>query len=117
MALKYKGLTPAGTERADLQELAHAPDPANAAYALLREAQGGQPAIQELVSTKGTIPTGKVRIPDMTGWPMRKALKEAIELGVTPQVQGSGLIAHQQPPPGQVVDKGTPLTLVFEPAS
>src|SRR5690606_17091255 len=39
MALKYKGLTPSGTERVDVRQLATTADPANATYALLRQAQ------------------------------------------------------------------------------
>src|SRR6185369_8044068 len=84
MALKYRGMTPKGTDRADVAVLAKSPDPANATYALLREAAGKKPAIQETVGS-GPVPAGKVRVPDMTGWPARAALKAALELGVSPK--------------------------------
>lgn len=116
MSLKYRGLTPRGTDRADVAVLAKSPDPAHATYALLREAAGKKPPVQEVVGT-GPVPAGKVRVPDMTGWPARAALKAALELGVTPKVSGTGLLVTQTPPPGQVVDKGATLSLVFEPAS
>ena len=46
MALKYRGLVPQGTERADPAELARTPDQANAVYAAFREASGKKPAVQ-----------------------------------------------------------------------
>ncbi|HEY6560680.1 MAG TPA: penicillin-binding protein [Polyangiaceae bacterium] len=116
MSLKYMGLTPKGTGRADIAELAVQPDPANTTYALLRAAQGKKPAVQEVVQ-RGPIAAGKVRLPDMTGWPVREALRRAVELGVSPKVQGSGVLARQTPAPGEAVEKGSSVTLVFEPAT
>jgi cell division protein FtsI (penicillin-binding protein 3) len=116
MSLKYMGLTPKGTGRADIAELAVQPDPANTTYALLRAAQGKKPAVQEVVQ-RGPIAAGKVRLPDMTGWPVREALRRAVELGVSPKVQGSGVLARQMPAPGEAVEKGSSVTLVFEPAT
>jgi cell division protein FtsI (penicillin-binding protein 3) len=116
MSLKYMGLTPKGTGRADIAELAVQPDPANTTYALLRAAQGKKPAVQEVVQ-RGPIAAGKVRLPDMTGWPVREALRRAVELGVSPKVQGSGVLARQTPAPGEAVEKGSSVTLIFEPAT
>lgn len=116
-ALKYKGLTAASKERIDVAELGVKPDRANVAYDLLREAQGKKPAVQEAVGAGGPVPAGKVRVPDMTGWPARAAVRQALELGVEPRISGTGLVAKQDPPPGGVVDKGASITLVFEPAS
>lgn len=117
MALKYRGMTPKGTDRADVAVLAKSPDPANATYALLREAAGKKPPIQEVVASNGPVPAGKVRVPDMTGWPARAVLKATLDLGVQPKISGTGLLVTQQPSPGQVMDKGATLSLVFEPAS
>ncbi len=116
MALKYHGLTPHGTKRVDIGELAQTADPANATYALLRQAQGKAPSVQE---SAGNVPLGQdqVRIPDMTGWPVRRAIKKSFELGVKPHVNGTGLVARQSPPPGAPLDKGAVLSLEFEPAS
>lgn len=116
-ALKYKGLTAQAKERVDVAALGVKPDRANVAYDLLREAQGKKPAVQEGVVATGPVPAGKVRVPDMTGWPARAAVRQALELGIEPRISGTGLCAKQEPPPGGVVDKGASITLVFEPAS
>ncbi|MEB2313289.1 MAG: penicillin-binding protein [Sorangiineae bacterium] len=116
MALKYFGLRPRGTAPVDVASLARAPDRANAAYAAIRAAEGLAPAVQTVVAT-GPVPAGKVRVPDMTGWPIRQAVRQAIELGVRPTIQGSGLLSRQVPAPGGVLDKGQNLLLVFEPAT
>lgn len=116
MALKLSGLTPKGTDKTDVASLARTPDPANLTYDALREAQGKKPAIQEVVPT-GVVPAGKVRIPNLTGVPARDAMKQMIELGLTPRVKGSGLIVNQLPPPGSVVDKASEVVLQLEPAS
>ena len=68
-------------------------------------------------SLSGPVPAGKVRVPDMTGWPARSALQRTYELGVSPRVSGTGLLVSQTPQPGSVMAKGEPILLVFEPAS
>jgi cell division protein FtsI (penicillin-binding protein 3) len=115
--LQLRGLVPKGKERADMAELARAPDPANAALEAIRRSQGKRPAVQEIVAATGAVPAGKVRVPDMTGWPARAAMKRSFELGVTPRLSGSGLLVSQAPAPGSIVEKGQELVLVFEPAS
>ena len=117
MALQYKGLTPKGTDRADVSELATKPDPANAAYEALRQAQGKKPPVQVVTQAGGPTGAGRVRVPDMTGWPVREAVRHAVELGVSPKIKGTGLLARQEPPPGGVVDKGGTIVLFFEPAT
>jgi len=116
-ALELRGLVPRGKDRADVAVLARSPDPANLAMEAIRRAQGKRPAVQEGVVANGPVPAGKIRVPDMTGWPAREAMKKALELGVTPRLSGSGLIVSETPVPGAVMDKGQELFLVFEPAS
>jgi cell division protein FtsI (penicillin-binding protein 3) len=116
MVLKYKGMVPAGTEHADPAELARTPDPANALYAAYREAAGKKPPVQD-VSPAARVPSGKIRLPDLTGYPLRLAIQKSIELGITPKVEGTGLLARQVPAPGEVVDHGAEVVLVFEPAT
>jgi cell division protein FtsI (penicillin-binding protein 3) len=116
MVLRYRGLTPRGTKPVDLKELARRPDPAHLTHAALREARGEAPAVQE-VQQAGKPGKDQVRLPDFTGWPVRAALKQTVELGVRPEVSGTGLLARQEPPPGSIVDKGTPVKLIFRPAS
>jgi len=116
MALKLAGLTPKTADHTDVAVLARSPDPANVTYDALREAQGKKPAVQKVVAS-GAVPAGKVRIPNLTGSPARQALKQMVELGLTPHLKGSGLIVTQQPPPGSVVDKASEVLLILEPAS
>lgn len=116
MALKYKGLTPSGTKRVDISELARSADPANATYALLRKSRGKAPNVQE-VAAASPLRADQVRVPDMTGWPARRALSKSFEIGVRPKVIGHGLVARQNPPPGAPLDVGAVLSLEFEPAS
>lgn len=116
MVLKYRGLAPAGTRAEDPAELARRADPANAAMAAFQRARGQAPAVQEVVATT-QVAAGKVRVPDMTGWPLRLVLQKAIELGVKPRIEGTGLLSRQLPLPGQVVEPGAEVVLVFEPAT
>lgn len=116
MVLRYRGLTPAGTSHVEPAELARRPDPANAAMVAFQKVRGQVPAVQETVPTT-QVAAGKVRVPDMTGWPLRLVIQKAVELGVKPRIEGSGLLAHQVPLPGQVVDAGSEVVLVFEPAT
>jgi cell division protein FtsI (penicillin-binding protein 3) len=117
MVLAYKGLTPSGTRARSMAELASTADPAMATMALMRKAQGRRPPVQEVLPTRGRVKDGSVRVPDMTGWPIRDAVRRTINLGLAPKVHGSGLLARQQPPPGRIARKGEQLLLVFEPAT
>ncbi len=116
MVLRYKGLTPRGTKAADLKELASRADPAHATHAILAQMRGESPDIQEIQSG-GTVGQGQVRLPNMIGYPLRSALREAVELGVEPQIEGTGLLTRQEPAPGAIVQRGAPVKLVFKPAS
>jgi cell division protein FtsI (penicillin-binding protein 3) len=58
-----------------------------------------------------------VRVPDLAGWPVREAIRRSVELGVLPEVRGSGLLARQTPPAGAWMQPGQKLVLVFEPAT
>jgi cell division protein FtsI (penicillin-binding protein 3) len=115
-ALNYLGVTPKGGEAADVHQLVGASDPARAAYEVLRRSRGGKPPVQER-SDSTTVAPGSVRVPDLTGFPMREALRKGVELGLEPRVIGTGLLAHQEPQPGAVLKKGEALVMVFEPAT
>jgi cell division protein FtsI (penicillin-binding protein 3) len=116
MALEYKGLVPKGTPKVNVAELSHRPDPAARAYELLRSQNGELSPIQ-LVTPPQQIPAGSVRIPDMTGWPMREVLLQVVALGLVPSVRGTGLLSKQNPSPGQNLPKGATLDLHFQPSS
>jgi cell division protein FtsI (penicillin-binding protein 3) len=114
-ALEYYGLTPKGTRRVDVKTLARAPDPAHVASDVWRRARGGSPTVQEHRAAAAV--QGGVKVPDLTGVPLRQAIVRLTELGLTPSVHGSGLLTRQEPPPGQTVAEGARIVLVFEPAT
>jgi cell division protein FtsI (penicillin-binding protein 3) len=116
-ALNYLGVTPEGTRVADLQKFVGAADPARAATEAMRRAGGQEPPVQEVRDDKQPLGPGLVRVPDLTGFPVREAVQKGIELGVKPRVVGTGLLARQEPGPGAVLEKGETLVLVFEPAT
>jgi cell division protein FtsI (penicillin-binding protein 3) len=116
-ALNYLGVTPEGTRMADLQKLVGAADPPRAAIEAMRRAGGQEPPVQEVRQDKQPLGPGLVRVPDLTGFPVREAVRKGIELGVKPRVVGTGLLARQEPGPGTVLEKGETLVLVFEPAT
>lgn len=113
-SLKYLGLVPHGVKQADLGELSRSADPARATQAILRQANGKAPTIQE-TSVTGAIKG--LRVPDMTGWPAREVMRKVTELGMVPKISGSGLVARQSPEPGQPVAAGQELLIELEPAS
>jgi cell division protein FtsI (penicillin-binding protein 3) len=115
-ALNYLGVTPRGVESADVRQLVGASDPARAAYEVIRRSQGKKPPVQE-VAEQAPVGRGLVRVPDLTGLPVREALRKGVALGLAPRVVGTGLLAHQEPQPGAVLQKGEALVLVFEPAT
>ncbi|MCC6214099.1 MAG: PASTA domain-containing protein [Polyangiaceae bacterium] len=110
--LEWSGMVPRGTAKADPAELARMPDPAHAAHAALREASGAAPAVQVVAPA---VAGGGPRVPDMTGWSVREAVRRTLELGAVPRVRGSGLLARTEPAPGQPFERGASLVLVFEP--
>lgn len=116
MVLRYKGVVPRGTESVSLKRLAQEPDPARATQAILASARGEQTLVQELKSG-GRVHTGQTRLPDLTGVPMRSALRQLAELKLKAEVVGTGLLTKQDPPPGTVLAKGATVKLLFRPAS
>jgi cell division protein FtsI (penicillin-binding protein 3) len=114
--LNYMGVTPQGSKPIDMSELVGASDAARATEEVLRRGDFQRPPVQE-IRERGKLEPGSVRVPDLTGFPMREAVRRSVELGVKPQVTGTGLLARQSPPPGGVLKKGEALVLVFEPAT
>jgi cell division protein FtsI (penicillin-binding protein 3) len=116
MVLEHKGMTPPNTKRTSAAELGSRPDPAHVAYEVIRQAQGEHSTVQEMANA-GPTKRGLIRVPNMIGWPMRDVIHQVGELGLSPQVQGTGLLSKQEPAPGQSLEKGAALKLQFEPAS
>lgn len=117
MILEHKGMTPPTTKHVNVAELGNRPDPAHITYEVLRQAQGDHATVQEIANSGSPRKPGFVKLPDMTGWPMRDVIHQVSELGLSPEIQGTGFLSKQQPAPGQSVEKGAQLKLLFEPAS
>lgn len=114
-ALTYMGVTPEGRRATDVQKLVGVADPARRAQEVIE--RGSQPSLQEVREQGHAVRPGMVRVPDLTGAPVREAVRKGIELGLAPRVVGTGLLGRQEPAPGSVLQKGETLVLVFEPAS
>jgi len=120
MSLRYLGVRPRGTKAMKLSEVsqyAPAEDPAEAAYAVIREARPtAAPTAEPPSGPAPSIGSGeKVKVPEMVGLPLRAAIQRALEAGLQPVPEGSGTLARVEPPAGTVVVKGSPLSLIFEP--
>jgi cell division protein FtsI (penicillin-binding protein 3) len=116
MVLRYRGVTPRGTDEVDLKALGDRPDPARVTHAVIAQARG-EPAMVQEISETGTVKDGQVRLPNLVGVPMRSVLKQLSDTGLVAVMEGSGLLTSQTPPPGSVVKKGSSVELVFRPAS
>jgi cell division protein FtsI (penicillin-binding protein 3) len=113
MVLKYRGMTPQGTPRANPAELARRADPANAAYAAFREAEGKKPPVQDVEANARS--EGQSARAGHDGVPRPLAIQKT--LSREPEGRKAASPARQVPPPGQVVDLGAEITLVFEPST
>jgi cell division protein FtsI (penicillin-binding protein 3) len=114
MSLRYLGVTPKGTQSVSIAKVGNAPDPAETTYEMMRQALG-EPPIRDLATPSAPTPPGSIRLPDMKGWSAREATKVTIGLGLSPSIEGTGLLSRQDPPAGAVLPKGSSVKLVFSP--
>jgi cell division protein FtsI (penicillin-binding protein 3) len=112
--LNLLGVVPERSSKTELRELARAPDRAQAAHAILARSRG-EPSRVQVISERGKPGPGQIRLPDLTGVPMRSALREVTELGLLADIDGSGLLVEQRPGPGAIIDKGARILLSFRP--
>jgi cell division protein FtsI (penicillin-binding protein 3) len=120
MSLRYLGVRPKGTKSmnfAEVAEYAKGDDPATAAYAAINEAKGSgdRPPTGAAEAKATTRKRGGVLVPEVTGLPIRAALKGVFEAGLEPVIEGTGTLSRTEPPVGTRVPKGSKLVLVFEP--
>ncbi len=80
----------------------------------LMEVQAETPATDAVPRTADAPVAG---MPSFIGLSLREALERAHELGWTVQVNGSGYVARQLPPPGAAAAPGKALLLSLAPAS
>jgi cell division protein FtsI (penicillin-binding protein 3) len=119
MTLQYLGVRPRGTKSMSLTEAAEyakSADPAEATRAVLQAAvEDAEPARPDPAPAPGG--KGRIKVPELAGLPVRRAVQVAMEAGLVPLVEGSGRVARTDPPIGSKVHKGSTLVLVLEPES
>jgi cell division protein FtsI (penicillin-binding protein 3) len=119
MALRYLGVTPEGPgAQVKLREIAQAAkdDPGARALAALG-ATGAPMRESKPVTPRRPLKATEVMVPDLSGYPAREAIRTTTGAGLVPEVDGSGLLTKQEPAPGVVVQRGTPIKLTFQPPS
>lgn len=116
MILRQRGVTPEGSVKVSMKQLGSRADPARALTAALAASRGEKPPVQE-VQDSARPGAGQIKVPDLTGVPMRTALRALRELGVAVEVSGSGLLAVSEPAPGVLIQKGEVVRLTFRPAT
>jgi cell division protein FtsI (penicillin-binding protein 3) len=121
-ALRYLGVTPQGTTEAALSDVGRDGrdvPPAGSA----KPAATGTPWRTVAITPATADPAvplvadaaGEMALPSLLGLPAREAMRAATSIGVSPLVQGSGLVVRQDPAPGTRVTRGSTIRLVFEP--
>lgn len=119
MALRYLGVTPRGSIPMKLADVgSKEADPATNTYQVLTEAKtAALPMTAGVVTPSAPMKTGETRVPDLTGQPVREAIRAIVGAGLVPQVEGTGRLSKQEPPAGAVLPKGASVKLYFEPSS
>lgn len=73
-----------------------------------------KPSAKTQKSYSGTVPDGKVVVPDFSGKSMREAAQLAADRGLNCDPDGSGYAVSQSIPANTLVDKGTTVTVQFQ---
>lgn len=127
MALGYLGVTPQepkdeaakGTKKeSPVSQAAAAAKGGDPADDTIKIVEGREPAVEEAAAPpkkKRPPKLGEVEVPDLSGYPARAAILKLTNLGLFPQIEGSGRVLRQEPPAGSVVTKGSTLKIVLEP--
>jgi cell division protein FtsI (penicillin-binding protein 3) len=112
-SLRYLGVTPSSAS-AKLVAVTRDHDIADQTLAAMHPA-----ATPELLDppSPGAAPADAVRVPDATGMAARDAVRAIVGAGLVPQIEGSGRLVRQAPPPGAAAVRGSGVRLLFEPAS
>ncbi|MBK6695171.1 MAG: PASTA domain-containing protein [Myxococcales bacterium] len=87
-------------------------DPADQARAIFAKARPVEAEVPPVTMTDGAV-----RVPDLAGMPAREAVRALTAAGFVPQVEGFGRLIKQTPAGGAPAQKGSPVRLLFEPAS
>ncbi|MEM9194450.1 MAG: PASTA domain-containing protein, partial [Myxococcota bacterium] len=68
------------------------------------------PAVTERIAAEG-----EALVPDLTGSTARVALRTLVAASFRPILEGTGFVAAQNPPPGELVAVGSRITVTLEP--
>jgi cell division protein FtsI (penicillin-binding protein 3) len=91
--------------------------PENAPAAAPSTAPAGPPPPPTIATAAGPPLPSSVKVPDATGLGARDAVRAVGNAGLVPIVEGTGRLVKQVPAAGSAVPKGSPVRLMFEPAS
>jgi cell division protein FtsI (penicillin-binding protein 3) len=103
-AMKMLGVPPVAGAVAAAPE----PEPAPEADAPL-----GPPPVEQ---TTRRAPPGSVAVPSLAGLPARAAVRTLEALDLSADLDGSGRVVRQSPPPGRVVARGSRVRMTLQPA-
>lgn len=112
-ALRYLGVT-SGRGQQSLEGITREGDPADAILAAAKPAAAPPPPAP---MTVGPPLPASARVPDVQGFGARDAVRAVTAAGLVPEIEGSGKLVRQHPPPGSQVAKGSAVRLVLEPGS
>jgi cell division protein FtsI (penicillin-binding protein 3) len=119
-SLRHLGV-PAQSVQAKLKTVSKTPEgdaaAALAATAVREESRSEPEAPLPGPSLIGPPAPNGIKVPDIGGMGARTAVKLIGAAGLVPVVEGTGRLVRQVPAAGAQVPKGTPVRLVFEPAS
>jgi len=120
MALRYLGVTPRGSVPMKLSEVsdrAKGGDPATNTYQVMTEARAATAPITGVVTPSAPMKSGETRVPDLSGQPVREAIRAMTAAGLSATVFGTGRVSRVEPAVGTVLPKGASVKLYFEPSS
>jgi cell division protein FtsI (penicillin-binding protein 3) len=115
-SLRYLGVTPSATS-AKIASVTRQGDPADATLALLKPPAPPPPPSTAASAPPPPLAPGSVRVPDATGMAAHDVIVALSKAGLVPQMEGWGRAVRQSPTPGTPAPKGSPVRVVFEPAS
>src|SRR5262249_39654935 len=116
--LRYLGVTPRGTAKVSLSEIAAKAkdgDPAVNTYQVMAEARAPEVPMAGAITPSAPMRFGEARVPDFAGWPAREGIKAPVGPRPARSVEGTGRLSRQEPAAGTVLPKGSTVKLYFEP--
>jgi cell division protein FtsI (penicillin-binding protein 3) len=79
-----------------------------------RRVVSGPAELRNVVTLAAAAATSAPSFPDLRGLGARDALRIVAQLGMTPQLEGRGIVVEQHPPPGSAFERGATSRLRLE---